>query len=113
MYVSRRSRSADCEDVCTVLIPVPLQYDELSITSRAKHCALPHYRIPMEKGRTPETFTAKAFIRYMRMYAARFDLDVRLGVKVSLLSGVWCKLLMFAVCACTLLLALTLTFDWG
>jgi hypothetical protein len=63
------------------------QYDELSITSRARHCALPYYSVPKGKGgRFGAELSADDFVCYLRRYAARFNIDVRLSTKVRILN---------------------------
>ena len=65
------------------------QYDELAITSRKQHCELPHYTLDSGhmsiKAGEPghDTMTAAEFVAYLRRFAARFRLDVRLGCRVE------------------------------
>ena len=60
-------------------------YDGLHITSRRDHCGLPHYPLePAGRGAPGGgTCGAAEFVDYLRRYAARFALDVRLGARVT------------------------------
>ena len=60
-------------------------YDGLHITSRRDHCGLPHYPLePAGRGAPGGgTCGAAEFVDYLRRYAARFALDVRLGARVA------------------------------